>query len=254
VSRFASLYSTGRVKFSISYPDSPSALALPLATGRSLRGEDSTLSSFEIQPYPALRDFQVQPRSLAMFRAEEMMSLNPGTVALSPPGDEPRSIVNSLGLDLKDVWVVEVGTEKDSRNGVYLGSIPNGAKIPIGTLEKLDQKAWTKTSSEKLNPQPFLNLILDRSVTTRPEEVGELRLIAWADKPVAGQVIEPAVDRHRGFTLVVAHLEASPILSPDAARYDARAAGGDTIPDAEKIQKFYPNSSPTRTPRGRGRR
>ena len=52
LSRFASLYSTGRVKYAISYPDDPTALALPLDTGRSIRGEDVPQSVFQTLPIP----------------------------------------------------------------------------------------------------------------------------------------------------------------------------------------------------------
>ena len=43
--------------------------------GRSLRGEDITSSSWQSQPVPALEGFQVQPRSLSLFRAEQMVNL-----------------------------------------------------------------------------------------------------------------------------------------------------------------------------------
>jgi hypothetical protein len=238
ISRFASLYATGRVKFTISYPgpNGTTALALPLATGRSLRGEDSTQSSFETQPMPALSGFQVQPRSLAMFRAEQMASL-PGTITLTPEGEGPRSIVNESGLDLKDAWVVRVGTEKEFA-GVSIGAIAQGAKVPLGRLEPIKKPAettnvppTTPTSPElKLNPRPFLDLLRERSLANRPEDVGELRLIAWAEKTLAGQTIEPPVDRQRGFTLVVAHLQPSPLLDSASARYHALASGPERPP------------------------
>jgi hypothetical protein len=236
LSRFASLYSTGRVKFAISYPNDPTALALPLATGRSLRGEDSTQSTFQTQPIPMLSGFQVQPRSLAMFRAEQMASL-PGTVTLSKLGDGPRSIVNESGLDLKDAWIVEVRSDKEKMTGAFLGEIANGAKVPLGSLDPIDPQPTIGT--EKLDPGEFLQLLLKRSVTTRPEEVGELRLIAWANKPMAGQAIDPPVDRQRGFTLVVAHLQPSPILSPSDPRYfepPKKLASADRLPSNPQPQ------------------
>jgi hypothetical protein len=253
LSRFASLYSTGRVKFSISYPNDPTALALPLATGRALRGEDSTLSSFQSQPIPSLSGFQVQPRSLAMFRAEQMASL-PGTVTLSAPGDGPRSIVNDSGLDLKDAWIVEIRSEKEEMTGAFLGEIASGAKVPLGSLETIEPEPAIGTG--KLDPGAFLQLLLKRSVTTRPEEVGELRLIAWANKPMAGQAIDPPVDRQRGFTLVVAHLQPSPLLSPDSPRYYAAKNDLKTvsIPVSDSETKAGQNGQPPiiMTPRNLG--
>ena len=250
ISRFASLYSNGRVKFSISYPNDPTALALPLATGRALRGEDATQASFQTQPIPALTGYQVQPRSLAMFRAEQMASL-PGTVSLTPADQGPRTIVNESGLDLEDAWVVEVGDGKQTR-GVRLGKVANGAKVPLGPLGSVEPK--NPAGSGPLEPGPFLDLLLSRSVArsvaSRPEEVGELRLIARADKPIGGQEIEPAVDRHRGFTLLVAHLQPAPLLGPDAPRYFALADGPEAPPIPLMIvNPPNPNANFRRSPR-----
>ena len=223
VSRFASLYATGRVKFSISYPNDPTALALPLATGRSLRGEDVTLSSFQTQPIPALTGFQVQPRSLAMFRAEQLASL-PGTVRLTPTGQGPRTVVNESGLDLKDAWVFELRPDVTS-GGPARRDRGRGFGPARPARESL--KPITPQAAGELDPRPFLELLRERSVATRPEEVGELRLIAWAEKTIAGQAIDPPVDRLRGFTLVVAHLEPSPLLDPASERYNALAGGAE---------------------------
>src|SRR5262249_1649899 len=72
LSRFASLSTTGRGNYAISYPNNPTALALPLDNGRSIRGEDVTTSTWQSFPIPALLGLSVQPRSLSLFRAEEM--------------------------------------------------------------------------------------------------------------------------------------------------------------------------------------
>src|SRR5262249_39063978 len=54
VSRFTSLYSTGRVRFAISYPNDNTALALPMISGSYLRGSESTTAVFRSSPIPAL--------------------------------------------------------------------------------------------------------------------------------------------------------------------------------------------------------
>ena len=231
VTRFASLYSTGRVKFNISYPNDPTALALPLSTGRALRGEDATQSSFQTQPVPTLAGFQVQPRSLSMFRAEQMASL-PGTVALSAEGAGPSSVVNDLGLDLNDAVIVEVRPQGTSRSAL-LGKVASGAKVLVPPLE--DDRAGLPEGASPLEPGPFLNLLRQASIAARPEEVGELRLIAWADKPIAGQSIDPPVDRQRGFTLVVAHLRPAPLPDPASPRYNVLALGPERAPTLLKV-------------------
>ena len=252
VSRFASLYSTGRVKFAISYPNDPTALALPLATGRALRGEELSQSSFQTQPIPALSGFQVQPRSLAMFRAEQLASL-PGTVSLATSADGQQTIVNESGFDLEEAWVVELappGAPEKVRRAARLGQVANGLKVPIGELGMVEPKA--PKARQQLDPEAFLNLLLDRSVAAKPEDVGELRLIAWAEKLVPGQSIEPPVDRHRGFTLIVAHLRQAPLIDPSTERYNLLAKGAETIPPVPAIPPVDPNVM-IRAMMGRGR-
>ena len=54
LTRFASIYTTGRANYAISYPNNNTALALPLDNGRSIRGEDVTTSVWQSSPVPAL--------------------------------------------------------------------------------------------------------------------------------------------------------------------------------------------------------
>ncbi len=254
LSRFASIYSTGRVRYSISYPNDPTALALPLATGRSLRGEDLSQSSFQTLPNPALTGFQVQPRSLALFRAEQMASL-PGTVSLANGPDGALVVANDSGLELNDSWVVEVRPGNEKLKAARVGAIAQGQKLPVGELATLDQAP--KPPEGQLDPRPFLDLLLERAVAQRPEEVGELRLIAWAAKPMAGQAIEPPVDRQRGFTLVVAHLRPSPLLDSASPRYNMAVVGGEVAPSETDLppgaRQGAPNSM-INMGRGRGGR
>ena len=63
VSRFGSLYSTGRIRYTISYPNDPTALALPLNNGLALRGEDVTTSIWQSVPTPSLEGYLIQPRN-----------------------------------------------------------------------------------------------------------------------------------------------------------------------------------------------
>ena len=55
VSRFASLYSTGRVRFTISYPNDPTALALPLDTGHFAPGRGRLDLRLSVVPGPGPR-------------------------------------------------------------------------------------------------------------------------------------------------------------------------------------------------------
>ena len=52
LTRLVSLYSTGRSRFTISYPNDPTALALPFDNGLSIRGEDVSTLDLAVVPRP----------------------------------------------------------------------------------------------------------------------------------------------------------------------------------------------------------
>jgi len=228
VSRFASLYSTGRVRYTISYPDDPTALALPLSNGRSIGGEDVAVSSWRSYPVPALEGFLVQPRSLALFRAEQMATLT-GTIRLEADGGGSRRIVNGTDMELRDAVLVDLNGA-EARRETPLGTIAPGARISI------DDAGRAKTASEGsswLDPGTLLKLV-GTQAESRPEAEGEIRLVAWTPRALRGQKLAPPVDRHRGLTLVVAHLRQGAPPSPDGPYYNLLARGPERAPtDAE---------------------
>ncbi len=225
LSRFASLYTTGRVKYAISYPGDPSALALPMNTGRAIRGEDVQQSVFQTTPIAMLDRFQVQPRSLAMFRAEQYANL-PGGFTLKEE-DGTRKVVNGTEAELRDAVVVEIG-EKASK-AVYLGTIAPNATVEVKgearEVAKYDIASPEGLKKNEVDPAPFLEMLIRSSIASRPEEVGEVRLLAWMARPREGQVIEPAVDLHQGFTLVVAHMKLGETPDPASLAYNILANG-----------------------------
>ena len=88
-------------------------------------------------------------------------------------------------------------------------------------------------------PQPVLEE-LRRTWEERPENLGELRLVAWVPRPVRGQVFEPALDRHRGMTAVLVHLRYGNPPAPDTPRFNLLAA----------TEVEQPIASPERPSRG----
>ncbi len=227
LTRLVSLYTNGRSHFTVSYPNDPTALALPLDNGRSIRGEDIAKSWWQSSPVPALLNFTVQPRSLAMFRAEEMLSLS-GAVRLAET-EGKRQIENGSQLELRDAVLIE-STGPGKRQERWLGTIKSGATIeivpePAGAIPPL--------ARVDAGPGPDANPFLQALRSTwddREENQGELRLVAWARDTLPGQVIEPPVDRKRGFTAVLVHLRSGPPPSPDGRRYNLMAAGNKEDP------------------------
>jgi len=214
LSRFASIYSSDRNRFQISFPNDPTALALPMGSGRSLRGEDIRSSTWVSHPVPSLNDLTIEPRSLSYFRAEQLLNL-PGTVSLME-GAEGQLVRNELGFDLENAMVVKLG-EQTPKPEWYLGTVKNGSSV---VLAEGKQPTDPEIANGELNPASLLALFQE-SLENRPENQGELRLVAWAPRVMPGESFEPKIDRHRGFTVVVAHLQMGPPPPPYGPRFDA---------------------------------
>jgi hypothetical protein len=231
LTRVVSLYTTGRSQFKISYPNDPTAVALPMDSGRSIRGEDVTRSIFESYPVPTLADFKVQPRSMSMFRAEQMVGLS-GAIRIEEEGTT-RRLVNDSELELRDAVLVDLSGETASRERA-LGTIAPGAKVEL-VQESGEPPAEAVHIESGPDPSALLKE-LRIAWESREENKGELRLVAWVAGSTDGQVIEPAVDRHRGVTAVTVHLRAGSPPSPDAKRYNLLADSGRSIDAAIKEQ------------------
>jgi len=206
LTRCVALYSTGRVKFTVGFPGDLTALALPMNTGGALLGDEVTQTVWNSSPRPSLEGFLVQPRSLAMYRAEQMSDLH-GSIVLASAGT-PRKVLNRTDQELRDATIIEEG-----RPPVRLGTIPPGGFAVEGVVRDTGQGyvRWTA-------PETFLNALQSYS-WHRPEDAGEIRLVAWSDGARKGQTITPSVDRTRGLTLVVAHLRYGPPPRPDGPAF-----------------------------------
>jgi hypothetical protein len=239
LSRLASLYTTAGSRFSIAYPNDPTALALPLDSGRSIRGEEVSTATWQSNPVPALIDFLVQPRSLSMFRAEQMLTLR-GAIRLEGEGSN-RRLVNESELELRDAVLVESGGT-DMAQERWLGAIKAGSSVEIGGAATA-----RPTDGVEAGPGPDPNPILNELRTSwgwRPEEQGELRLVAWAADPIGGQVIQPAIDRRRGFTAILVHVRSGSPPSPAGRRYNL-LAGGTAASDARPAEEFEAPATPS---------
>jgi hypothetical protein len=244
LTRLVSLYSTGRSHFTISYPNDPTALALPFDNGLSIRGEDVSTSTWQSYPVPSLIDYTVQPRSLSMFRAEQMMSLS-GAIRLDEEGGK-RRVVNGGELELRDAILIDQAGS-DERREHWLGTIAAGAAIEIdGPAEEKPPESVAVGPGPDANP--FL-AELRSNQERREENQGELRLVAWVAGTTGGQVIEPAVDRSRGFTAVLVHLRSGSPPSPDGRRYNRLAAAE---PELEARYLEQMNTNRPRPARGQG--
>ena len=227
LSRFASLYTNGRGNYNISYPNNTSALALPLDNGRSIRGEDVTTSIWQSSPVPELMGLAVQPRSMSLFRSEEMATLG-GSIRIEGEGAK-RRLVNESELELRDATLIDF-VKGGERREQYLGTIAAGSSAEMTAATNA-----TPPDRVEFAEGPDPNTILHALRTTwerREENVGEIRLVAWVPRAMPGQVIEPPVDRARGFTAVLVHLRSGPPPNPDGPTYNILALGPEKTPAA----------------------
>ncbi len=210
LSRFASLYSTGRERYKIAYPEDPSSLVLPMLASQALRGESYDYATFESSPLPSLVDYQVQPRSLSMFHAESMVDLGGG---IEIKGDlDTGTLVNGTDLELFDATLIDLSAERK----LWLGRVGPWPRTPEQAATRAHEVPLKGLPSEQpekndlaevdwTNLEEFLKPLADYN-WQQPADAGELRLVAWVKDPHPGQQMTPSVDRHRGFRLVVAHL------------------------------------------------
>ncbi len=242
LSRFGSIYATSRIKFSIAFPNEPTALALPLDSGRSLRGEEVATSVWRSYPTPTLSGFQVQPRSLSMFRSEQMASLNGPITLVRDAQDKITRLDNQSELELRDAVLVDfTDVAQGERHEISLGTIAPGAGVelagrPRKRLEK--ENELQRGIGDGLDPAPFLG-VLRSFVEQRPENLGEIRLVAWSPGPRGGMTLEPKVDRHRGFSLVVVHLTVGAPPAPDGPHFNSLAPGAAEPSADDDFRRFY---------------
>ncbi len=244
LSRFAALYTTGRAKYAIAYPNEPTAVALPFNNERSIGGEDVSTAVWQSYPVPALQNFSVQPRSLAMFRGEQMLGLS-GPIVLEED-QARRTVVNRSELELRDAVLVDF-PGGGQRRETYLGTIAAVASVELGEQQPGSVPDRIE-GYDGPDPAPLL-AELRRNWEDRPENSGELRLVAWTPRPIGGQTFEPALDRHRGMTAVLVHLRYGSPPSPDGPRYNVRAAGEAKAATSEALSRTgTAKSLPTRVP------
>ena len=107
LSRFASIYTTGRGNYTISYPEQqhragPAAGQRPVDPRRGRDDIDLAVGAGARR----CSDLPVQPRSLSLFRAEEMATLA-GAIRLEGDG-AGRRVVNGSELELRDATLIDI--------------------------------------------------------------------------------------------------------------------------------------------------
>ena len=176
LTRFVSLYTTGRSRFAISYPNDPTALALPLDNGRSIRGEEISTSIWQSSPVPALAGFHgpaAQPVDVPGRADADLGRCRSG----SKETGASASSSTSSELELRDAILIESdGSRTSGRSAAWGRSTPGR---PSRSTAGGRAKPPTRVDA---GPGPDPNPFLEELRTTwedREENQGELRLVAW---------------------------------------------------------------------------
>ncbi len=245
LARFGSIYSSSRKSFTIAFPENATALALPMRGSEGMINEQSLETVFQSVPYPALSSFPVQPRSISLYRAEEMTATG-GSIALERDGDGGESIRNDTTLELRDAELIDVDlyAKSEKKKGrIRIGTIAPKTKVAIpwpnetGVESSVGSGSGTGSGSGSavkiddrriggLDPAPLLETIATYR-WDQPADRGERRLVAWTPGPREGATITPEVERKTGMTIVLAHLRygtvADPTPDPSSEEYDVLA-------------------------------
>jgi hypothetical protein len=99
-----------------------------------------------------------------------------------------------------------------------VGTIAPGLTVDVTTGQSVPRAI----RHEGLDPSPFLREFR-AYMEGRPEDLGEIRLVGWSPGPHKGMKLAPAVDRHRGFGVVVVHLKTGPPPAPDGPSFNSEA-------------------------------
>jgi hypothetical protein len=145
----------------------------------------------------------------------------PGAISLERDEAGAR-ILNASDLELRDAMLIDIrdpAAGLAGRSETPLGSIAPGTIRPVAAGGDAGPKVEKALG---FDPTPLLNEFRAYG-EDRPENRGEIRLVAWSPRPVSGLKLDPTVDRHRGFTLLVVHLRTGPPPAPDGPLFNALA-------------------------------
>ena len=151
-------------------------------------------------------------------------------------------------LELRDAVLIDfAGPDGGAARSTWARS-PPAPRSSSGRRRPQERPAGSRGMTGP-TPQSLLEELRLTS-ENRPENLGELRLVAWSPRPV-GQDFEPAVDRHRGMTAVVVHLRNG---LPLARRAALQPAGRhDRPPRPHRESAFEAPSGSMAATRGRER-
>ena len=158
--------------------------------------------------------------------------------------------MNESELELRDAILIESGGDgRAGENAAWARSGP-GPSVAIERQRPASRRRNGWISGPGPDPNPFLEA-LRATWESRAENHGEIRLVAWVPAPIRGQVIEPPIDRRRGFTAVLVHLRIGSPPSPGRPAIQPVGRRAERPTSARVDQKIERRRSRPRAPAGR---
>ena len=148
-----------------------------------------------------------------MFRTEQMANLA-GAMVLERDQDGSAGSSTRATWSCRDAVLIDVGAP-GRHEETYVGTIAAGATV---TVNRGRQVPGRVVAAKGLDPELLLREFRSY-MEDRPENQGEIRLVGWSPRPYGGLKLAPAVDRHRGFGVVVVHLRSGPPPAPGGPSY-----------------------------------
>ena len=249
VTRYSSIYSSERSRFTVSYHE-PSTVALPFPTTETgLRDQQIENVTFHWEAPVRLANLFLHANSLAMVHAEQIYPLlsdkseQAGFFQWQPTSEQDSvpngTLTNNTQLTIENAIVFhpDYGAQR-------IGTIPAGTQtkislstkeiselIPFPNLPDQDSESsslvagewtddryiadeWIKEIRQSLynNSDPLkggTDLFTALAISSCPSN--ELRLIGWSRKPLPGQSVTPEVSLHKGLTFFILHLQSPPL-------------------------------------------
>ena len=239
LTRFTALYASLTTPYELEF-DRGTAVAVPFpAINRGERFENrnnyADQVTFSRQEHSRLRGLVVSSASTEFVRSEEMVNLQDmvaegssrrgGIFMGKSPEGEPR-LQNYTDWPLESVMVLQRADGvrgKPRLEGCWIGQLEPGtsaivAMVPLfvdeGKLpfdqERADETTVLRTSEDRPNLQPLLEIALD----VERFEPGERRVVAIFNQSVEGLTVKPAASQKRAVTLYVGHLSYGPLAPP----------------------------------------
>ncbi|NUQ61015.1 MAG: hypothetical protein HUU20_00895 [Pirellulales bacterium] len=232
VTRYLAMYTSLSTAYAFHF-DEPGGLVLPLPTTAERDATEVRFGRSALR-YRYGRDiglegFHILSNSTGLAHSEQMLDLG-GGISLRQATDGGYELFNGSDLALRGAGVLRKGNPRDdggsSDNHLYLcwlgdvdpGAAPRlhfrlhapGAKTPLWP-ERNDRPETAETS-----PTGALSLRRLVALAEKAEDMrtGDVRLVAWTDRPLAGIEIRPAAPQARQVALVVAHLRYEHLSDP----------------------------------------